>query len=79
MDPATLAMLNAGSNVLGKALSPASAPSRADGYLDSSFNSSGWSVAFNGDASASASQNSVPWWVLAAAALVVIAWAAKRK
>lgn len=84
MDPQTLALINAGSNVLGRALSPASAPSRAESQSNPVFNSSGWSVDF-GPGSASATGGGSPLSfqtvaLLAGVALVgFVAWAKFKK
>lgn len=64
MDPTTAAWINAGSNVLGKALSPGGAPSESRSGVTSStsFDNSGWNVAF-GSGSASSSAGVSPWLI----------------
>lgn len=63
MDPATLAWINAGSNVLGKMLSPGGAPTQSTSELGAvSFDNSGFNVAFAGrDANASSAAKLSPW------------------
>lgn len=70
--------LNAGSQVLGAALSPKSAgPSRADSgsgaYTYSPFDSSGWTVATG--ASQAKGQQDLPWaWLILGGIAVLILW-----
>lgn len=84
MDPSTIALINAGSNVLGRALSPSGAPTRSESQSNPIFNSSGWSVDFGpGGASATAETRSPlspsAMLILGAVALVaILAWARKR-
>jgi hypothetical protein len=80
IDPATLAMINAGSNVLGSALkSPpnlSSAMATSSGVLTS--DNSGFVVNLgSGSASASLSQASLPDWLLIAEAVALYLWTAK--
>lgn len=85
MDPITAATwINAGSNVLGKALAPSSAgPSRADSSLwqQNTFDNSGWTVATGGSTAQGGARglDLPPWMILGAVALVVVVWAKKNK
>lgn len=82
VDPSTLAMINAGSNVLGSVLrKPAKSSSAvASGYQMDDFDFSGWSVATGnataGDASGGA--KFPPWMILAGVVVVALAWKNKK-
>lgn len=87
-----MAMISAGSQVLGKALTPAGAgPSRADSGGYNVFDNSGFAVSYAGDAtgpgarggssSASATGGMNSWLIGAAIAggvLVAVVWAKKK-
>lgn len=78
MDPMTGALISAGSNVLGKALSPSSAgPSRADsgGMFSFGFDNSGWTVATGSSKAEAARGLELPsWLLLGVAALAAVVW-----
>lgn len=64
MGPEALAWINAGSNVLGKALAPApsAAQSSSSAYGTATFDNSGFNVAFGGG-NASSSAGVAPWLI----------------
>lgn len=94
VEPMTAAMITAGSQVLGKALSPSGAgPSRADSGGYNIFDNSGFAVSFagdvgpyspnarGGDAAASATGGMSSWLIGAAivgAVIVMVKWAKKH-
>lgn len=71
MDPSTLAFINAGANVLGKALTPSPQQSSAAASGYSNVDHSGWSVSFGGNASTAAGVS--PWVLLGVAVLALVA------
>lgn len=82
MDPTALALLNAGSQVLGAAASRPDAPtvSGAHPLVNSWFDGSGWTVATSGASAqgGARTQSGAPTsfspWMLAAGLLAVVAW-----
>lgn len=81
MDPTTLALINAGSSVLGKALSPGTAgPSQAStgGWYD--FGDSPFVVDFGAGSASSMPAGLSPWIGIGVAALIgAIAWKLWKK
>lgn len=69
MDPATLAMINAGSNVLGAALGGGTSSSASSSQY-TNFNNSGYTVATSGSKANGGS--SIPWWGWVIAGIVAI-------
>lgn len=69
IDPTTLAMINAGSNVLGQALGGGTSSSASSPQY-TNFNNSGMTVATSGSKANGGS--SIPWWGWVVAGLVVI-------
>lgn len=74
-DPMTFSLINAGSNVLGKAMSPAPAQSRADSSSGGTLDSSGWVISFGGNA---VGASKIPWYGWAAIGVGLVVWL-KRK
>lgn len=73
MDPLTTsAMISAGSNVLGKMMSPSASPSRADSGGYNTFDHSGWTLS-TGSSKASGSQV-IPTYAWALGALALVVW-----